>query len=130
MDAICSVYCCLKHPRSRNLLTNALDHVEPGGRIEIGADMDEDAARLWVADDGEGISEDAQAQVFERFQSGEGGGAGLGLALVNDIVRLHNGWVDLESVPGEGTRVTCHFPRHIQSDAPQLILPSQEQLRA
>ncbi|WP_019960662.1 sensor histidine kinase [Woodsholea maritima] len=113
-----------------NLLTNALDHVEPGGKIEIGADVDGDGARLWVADDGEGISEDAQARVFERFQSGEGGGAGLGLSLVNDMVKLHNGWVDLESVPGEGTRVTCHFPRPAHSlDAPVLI-QAQEQLRA
>jgi signal transduction histidine kinase len=40
------------------------------------------------------------------------GGAGLGLALVNRFVELHNGWVELESKLGVGTRVTCHLPRN------------------
>ena len=38
-------------------------------------------------------------------------GAGLGLALVNRFVELHRGWVESESQPGAGTRVTCHLPR-------------------
>jgi len=52
---------------------------------------------------------------FERF-SAKGiavtrAGAGLGLALVNRFIELHHGWVELESQPGLGTRVTCHLPR-------------------
>ncbi|MEO1040230.1 MAG: ATP-binding protein [Pseudomonadota bacterium] len=107
-----------------NLLTNALDHVEAGGRVELGAEVEGEEARLWVADDGAGIAPDRQAAVFERFERGDGGGAGLGLALVNEIVRLHGGWVELESAPGEGTRVTCHLPRSATSDhaAPELDL--------
>ncbi|WBQ12560.1 PAS-domain containing protein [Hyphomonadaceae bacterium BL14] len=93
-----------------NLLTNALDHIEPGGQVEIGAGVEDGEIALWVSDDGAGIAAERQAHVFERFERGEGGGAGLGLALVNDIVRLHGGWVALESAPGEGTRVTCHLP--------------------
>jgi len=108
-----------------NLLTNALDHIEPGGAVEIGADADGEEAMLWVADDGAGIAPDRQATIFERFERGDGGGAGLGLALVNDIVRLHGGWVALESAPGEGTRVTCHMPLKAASEhaAPELGLP-------
>jgi len=107
-----------------NLLTNALDHVEEGGRVEIGVEMEEGEARLWVADDGVGIAPEQQARVFDRFEAGQGGGAGLGLALVNDIVRLHGGWVQLESAPGEGARVTCHLPRRAGGDAdiPQIPL--------
>ena len=41
-------------------------------------------------------------------------GAGLGLALVNRFVELHHGWVELESQPGQGTRVTCHLPRRAE----------------
>ncbi|MEQ8404951.1 MAG: PAS-domain containing protein [Oceanicaulis sp.] len=108
-----------------NLLTNALDHIEAGGAVEIGADADGEEAVLWVADDGAGIAPDRQATIFERFERGDGGGAGLGLALVNDIVRLHGGWVALESAPGEGTRVTCHLPLKAASEhaAPELNLP-------
>jgi signal transduction histidine kinase len=80
---------------------------------------------LWVADDGVGIAPERQAKIFERFERGEGGGAGLGLALVNDIVRLHGGWVALESAPDEGARVSCHLPADGVSDhaAPELALP-------
>lgn len=110
-----------------NLLTNALDHVGAGGVIEIGADIEDGEARLWVADDGEGIAPDRQAKIFERFERGEGGGAGLGLALVNDIIRLHGGWVAMESAPGEGARVTCHLPVSAAPDhaAPELSLPAR-----
>ncbi|MGP1275009.1 MAG: PAS-domain containing protein, partial [Caulobacterales bacterium] len=78
-----------------NLLTNALDHVDQGGRIELGAEVKGNDARLWVADNGTGIDKDRQASVFERFERGQSNraGAGLGLALVKEIVRLHGGWV-------------------------------------
>jgi len=111
-----------------NLLTNAMDHVNPGGAVEIGAEIEGEDVAIWVADDGVGIAPDRQATIFERFERGDGGGAGLGLALVNDIVRLHGGWVALESEPGKGTRVTCHLPRLPESEtAPELSLPSQQQ---
>lgn len=93
-----------------NLLTNAVSSVDTDGKIELGAETDENGAILWVQDNGQGIAPDKQARIFERFQAGQGGGAGLGLALVNDIVKLHGGWVELDSTPDEGTRVTCHLP--------------------
>ena len=83
-----------------------------------------------------------QQAILQRFRSnhfrherhaspGDGGGAGLGLALVNDIIRLHDGWVELESEPGEGTRVTCHLPRLTSSEAaPELDLPGSHSLSA
>jgi signal transduction histidine kinase len=110
-----------------NLLTNALDHVSPGGAIEAGARVEDGEVTLWVADDGVGIAPDRQARIFERFERGEGGGAGLGLALVNDIVRLHGGWVALESAPEEGARVSCHLPVQADPDhaPPELELPKR-----
>lgn len=117
-----------------NLLTNALDHVDQGGRIEIGADVKDSDARLWVADNGAGIDKDKQSSVFERFERGQSSraGAGLGLALVKEIVRLHGGWVELDSTPGRGTRVTCHLPVHAPLDhaAPELDLASARKSRA
>ena len=41
-------------------------------------------------------------------------GAGLGLALVSRIVELHSGWVELESSPESGTKVTCHIPKNLE----------------
>ncbi|KPP81375.1 MAG: two-component signal transduction system histidine kinase with PAS sensory domain [Oceanicaulis sp. HLUCCA04] len=111
-----------------NLLSNALDHVEKGGKIEIGAAVKDGEAQIWVADNGAGIDKDKQAAVFERFERGQSNraGAGLGLALVKEIVRLHGGWVELDSTPGRGTKVTCHLPANATLDhaAPELALPS------
>ena len=62
-----------------------------------------------------------KANVFERFSAkGRGGaraGAGLGLALVNRFLELHDGWVEIES-EGSGTLVRCHLPRRIHDDEP------------
>lgn len=113
-----------------NLLTNALDHSGRGGRIELGAETGEGEACFWVSDDGPGIAPDRQARVFERFERGgeTSGGAGLGLALVKEIIGLHGGWVELESAPDDGTRVACHLPLDAGGAhaAPELALKSQE----
>lgn len=117
-----------------NLLINALDHVDQGGKIEIGAETGSTDARLWVSDNGAGIDKDKQAAVFERFERGHSSraGAGLGLALVKEIVRLHGGWVELSSTPGRGTKVTCHLPVQatLEHAAPELDLASARKDRS
>ena len=108
-----------------NLLSNALRHTEKGGRVALTIEhSDGGGASITVMDDGEGISPDRQAKVFERFERGGRGGAGLGLALVKEIVELHGGWVDLMSEPDKGTTVVCHLPSEIpvESAAPELDL--------
>ena len=107
-----------------NLLSNAIRHVQTGGEVTIGARRSEDQLTLWVADDGEGIAPEKQATVFERFSRGERGGAGLGLSLVKEIAQLHGGWVELQSEPGKGTKVSCHFPSEPHGNAvpPELDL--------
>ena len=68
-----------------------------------------------VSDTGGGIAPDQQERIFDRFvQSGEGGNigaAGLGLAIVRDIVQAHGGRIHLDSTIGVGSRFTLELPR-------------------
>lgn len=98
-----------------NLLSNAFKYTPKGGVITLGGRVEGDEVRIAVTDTGPGIAPDVKASVFDPFtakhQSGQRGGAGLGLALVKRFVEMHQGWVELDSAPGRGTRVVCHFPR-------------------
>jgi two-component system, NtrC family, sensor histidine kinase KinB len=90
-----------------NLISNALKHTAPGGRITVGAAAEDDVIRFSVADTGEGIPAEFLPRVFEPFFRVPGGekaaGAGLGLAIVKEIVEAHGGTVKAESRPGEGS---------------------------
>jgi signal transduction histidine kinase len=105
-----------------NLLSNAFKYTPRGGSITLGASIVGDDVQIYVADTGPGIAADVKANVFERFaakgQPGERAGAGLGLALVNRFVELHDGWVEIESGAQSGTEVRCHLPRRMHDGAP------------
>ena len=100
-----------------NLLANALRYTPAGGRISVeampgGADGE---VRISVQDSGPGIPPEQRERVFERYaqsaQAGDIGGAGLGLAIVRDIVQAHGGRILLDSEAGHGTRFTLALPR-------------------
>lgn len=97
-----------------NLASNAIAFSPRDGEVTIGAKRVGADIRIWVKDNGSGITPRAQATAFNRFESrghGDGRrGAGLGLSLVKSFVELHGGWVELESKAGQGTIVTCHLP--------------------
>jgi signal transduction histidine kinase len=98
----------------RNLLDNAVRHAK--SRIDIAVATRGDQVVLSVGDDGPGIPNADRGRVFDRFvrldddRSREGGGAGLGLAIVAEIVSAHNGTVGIDERPGGGTRVTVTMP--------------------
>jgi signal transduction histidine kinase len=106
-----------------NLVINAIEHTPPNGRIVYGAEAAAGEVRLYVNDTGVGIPAAYQPVAFERFESTtraiDSRRAGLGLALVRSFVELHGGWVELDSIVGKGTRVTCHFPRYAASEETQ-----------
>lgn len=91
-----------------NLVTNSLEAMgEKGKRIVLTTRDDGDGgAVLSVADDGPGIPPDLLDKVQEPFFSTKRGGTGLGLAIVRSLAWQSNGGFDIESTPGEGTRVT------------------------
>lgn len=99
----------------RNLLTNARRHsVE---HIEVTVDAEPGAVVIHVDDDGAGLDPATAEHVFERFRrldearSADGGGAGLGLAIVASVMRAHGGGVDVSRSPLGGARFTLRFPR-------------------
>ena len=99
-----------------NLLTNALRFTKPGGLIELGAERSAGGGvRVWVRDTGVGIPLDRQSHVFESFESSRGG-VGLGLTLVQRIIERHGGWVELDSVEGQGTHVSCYLPKEASTE--------------
>jgi signal transduction histidine kinase len=98
-----------------NLVGNALDILDPGGRIRIVADKvtrrdgGQDVALL-VEDDGPGVPPELGDSIFEPFITGRRDGTGLGLYLVRRIVERHHGSVQLFSQPGKGARFLIRLP--------------------
>lgn len=103
-----------------NLLSNAFKYTPRGGAIILSARIVGEDVQIAVADNGPGLPPEVKATVFERFSAksnaGARAGAGLGLALVNRFLELHDGWVEIES--RQGTLVRCHLPRRIHDDEP------------
>ncbi|HEY2008752.1 MAG TPA: PAS-domain containing protein [Rhizomicrobium sp.] len=107
-----------------NLLSNAFKYTQRGGAITLSAKIVGEDVQIAVGDNGPGLPAEVKATVFERFSAksnaGQRAGAGLGLALVNRFLELHDGWVEIESGQGmhQGTLVRCHLPRRVHDDEP------------
>ena len=92
-----------------NLVENAIKYNHSGGQVTVTADRKEKHVYLSVEDTGNGIPEELRERVFEPFfrvdksRSRELGGVGLGLALVREIVRVHDGSITVKSNPSGGT---------------------------
>jgi len=98
-----------------NLLLNAMQSVESGGTIEIGAALkpSDDRLLLWVEDNGAGIQPDRVEKIFDPFYTTRDKGTGLGLAIVHKIVENHQGEIGVESPPAgkmKGSRFTLFLP--------------------
>lgn len=99
-----------------NLLDNAVKYSGGNPRVTLRVWPGEDAVNLQVEDHGIGIGKPEQKKIFEKFYRSESAlesdvkGSGIGLPLVEHVVRAHGGKVLLESEPGKGTRVTIRLP--------------------
>jgi two-component system sensor histidine kinase PilS (NtrC family) len=94
-----------------NLCLNALDAMSAGGELTVSAITAGPTFELSVADTGEGIPPGEVGQIFEPFFSTKAEGSGLGLALVDRVVRDHAGDVDVRTAVGTGTTFTLTLPR-------------------
>lgn len=103
-----------------NLVMNAIQAMPHGGRVELSAALDDDAAKapndkkvvITVTDSGEGISQEDLEHVFEPFFTTKeiGVGTGLGLSIVYGIIEEHGGHIAVKSEPGKGTSFTITLP--------------------
>lgn len=99
-----------------NLLRNAAEALEEGGRAWVEIQVPWDQIRVSVLDNGPGIPPDALPSVLEPFVSTKDGGTGLGLPIARRIARAHGGELTLESAPGGGT--ACHVILPLEPGSP------------
>ncbi|MCF7668790.1 MAG: PAS domain S-box protein [Verrucomicrobia bacterium] len=130
-----------------NLCVNARDAMPGGGRIEISTgnvELSESEelpgvefrlgrfVRLTVSDTGAGISEEDVYKIFEPFYTTKGmeKGTGMGLSVVYGIIKKHDGWINVESRPGHGTKFEIYLPAESQpAETKTHDAASQESLR-
>lgn len=104
----------------RNLVENAIVHAPPQTEVVVSVDP---AGSVNVVDRGPGVSAEDRGRIFERFWRGKertGTGAGLGLAIVTEIMKAHRGTVSVGDVPGGGASFTLAFQLLSQAAGPQL----------
>ena len=99
-----------------NLLDNAFTHTPEGGRVMVSAQASAGGVEVAVADTGPGIAPEDLNRVFDRFyrtdpsRARTSGGTGLGLTIARRLVEAHGGFIEVESVVGQGSRFTISLP--------------------
>lgn len=98
-----------------NLIGNAVENVQPGGRVEISAKDEGETLLITVSDNGPGIPADILPNLFDRYflaqQNKKKIGSGLGLSICSLIIKLHGGSIRVESAPGKGTTFFIALPK-------------------
>ena len=99
-----------------NLLANARAHTPVGTAIHVATYSTKDGSYVTVADKGPGLTAEDQMHIFERFyrvdtsrQRSSNDGSGLGLSIVDEVMKAHGGTVSVASEPGNGATFTLHF---------------------
>ncbi|HJW76454.1 MAG TPA: ATP-binding protein [Thermoleophilia bacterium] len=99
-----------------NLIDNAVNYSERGGTVEVQGAVHDGEVVISVRDEGCGIEAEHLPRLFERFyrvdkaRSRQMGGTGLGLAIVKHVAQVHDGWVTVQSTPGQGSTFEIHLP--------------------
>lgn len=102
-----------------NILDNALKYNNEGGRVFVSAELSKNKIVIIVADNGCGIAPQDLPHVKEKFYKANISvkGSGIGLAVANEIVSMHSGSIELDSVLDEGTTVTVSLPLDLNTNS-------------
>lgn len=105
------------HQVIANLLANAGVHTPMGSQVALTISQEALGVAVAVSDNGPGLSPEAQSKIFQRFYRADpsrarvdGEGSGLGLSIVDAVMRAHGGSVSVQSEPGNGAKFTLFFP--------------------
>ena len=107
-----------------NFLDNAVKYGPRGGTVTVGASQNVGMVRVWVDDDGPGVAPSERENIWrpfyrlQRAEQTETGGAGIGLAVVHELVLQHGGTVWVEAAPGGGARFVVEFPATNRTPTP------------
>lgn len=93
-----------------NLFLNAMDAMEPGGRITLASGVEEGKVEISIADTGPGIPKEDWERIFQPFVTTKEGGTGLGLTISRRIAEEHGGGIRVHSRPGRGATFTVFLP--------------------
>ena len=93
-----------------NLILNAFAATDSGGRVEVSTCSEHDKIIIQVKDTGGGIPEGVRNKIFDLYFTTKKDGGGIGLAVCQNIIKVHDGRIDFESVEGEGTVFTILLP--------------------
>ena len=106
------------HQVVANLLANARTHTPAGTAIAVSIAQSGDGVRIAISDSGPGLSDEDQRRIFERFYRADssrvrndGEGSGLGLSIVDAVMKAHGGSVSVDSEVGKGSTFTLFFPQ-------------------
>lgn len=102
-----------------NLIKNAMQSMSRGGHLTVQTGANSEAVFVGISDSGSGIPEEKLNRIFEPFFTTKKKGSGLGLMIVQRIIRDHAGRIDVESKPGRGTTFRIWLP--LEERAPRLL---------
>ena len=93
-----------------NIFLNCLAAMKDGGKLTIELALKTDNLNVIISDNGAGINESDIPKIYDPYFTSKPAGTGLGLAVVQKIMEAHGGRINVESIVGQGTRVSLHFP--------------------
>jgi signal transduction histidine kinase/CheY-like chemotaxis protein len=119
-----------------NLMGNAIKYTQPGGRVSVSSQRTEhDCVKILVTDNGPGLSEAQQAQLFQPFnrlghENGTTPGTGIGLVISQRLAELMHGSLSVQSAPGQGSTFAVTLPAHPLEAGEQVALLDQAKTEA
>lgn len=111
-----------------NILDNAFKYTDPGGKITVSAELLEGTIKIEVSDTGCGIKKEDLPHIREKFYKANKNvrGSGIGLAVTDEIIKLHDGQLLVDSVEGEGTKITILLPALVTPIEEIPLIPEME----